>query len=240
MKRSNSFFLLSFLILILFAAGCSKNDSGPSSPTNNPGNSTPPAVPTVSFRGPASTAQNPSLFLINGYIQAMNILTNYSNMFANVQATFDNGVWTRKFLNGTITALLTTTQLSNGTYSWKLTFNGTSDSASYVNWLALEGTSSADGKTGTWKLYANNTNLLQGEYTWQRNDDGSLAGTIRQYNNGTEQTRIEAKNNSDNSGQVTVYSKNNLSYKAIWQSDGTGQWWQYDSTGSIVHQGTWS
>ncbi|MGE5430895.1 MAG: hypothetical protein ACM3QX_07465 [Syntrophomonadaceae bacterium] len=241
MKRSFSFLVLSFLILAFLAAGCSKKDDNPAAPAvvTNPG--TPPEVPNVGIKGPSSTSNDPFFLLAKSYFNSLGTFTYYSDMFRNVQAVYSDTGWVRKFLNGSITATLTSTRLADGSISWKLILNGTTDSVTYNNWLALEGVSSADGKSGTWKLFHQNTNLLTGDYSWQKNADSSITATIRDYNaSGTIRTRIEATDKADNSGQVLVYFYTSLSFKASWLSDGTGQWWTYDSSGNIRHQGTWS
>ncbi|MGE5400611.1 MAG: hypothetical protein ACM3S2_09420 [Ignavibacteriales bacterium] len=228
------------MTLLIFAAGCSKKDSNPSSPADT-GTQTPPPVPNVIFNGPVSSSQNPMLMLVNGYVKSMNLFLNYSSLFANVQATYDNGIWSRKFLNGTLTMTLNATPQQDGSFLWKLTVSGTSDSVSYNNWLALEGTTSADGKTGNWKLFANNSQLLQGEYAWKQNPDGSLTGSVNAFDNsGKLITRTELTNNSDKTGQVLFYLGQTLSFKALWDANGGGQWWQYGLDGNPLHQGTWS
>lgn len=241
MKRLHGFFTVSFLMLSLLAAGCSKEDSNPASSTavTNPG--PPPSVPNINIKGPSSMSDDPSLALVKGLFQGFNTFTYYSNKFQNVQAVYSDSTWVRKFVEGPITAVLTATQLSDGTFSWKLTLNGTNDTVTYNNWLALEGTSSADGRIGTWKLFRNNTNILTGDYSWQTNTDNSTTITVREYQaDGNVRSKIEATENTDKSGQVLVYFLSNLSFKALWAADGTGQWWTYDSSGNIRHQGTWS
>ncbi|MGE5352804.1 MAG: hypothetical protein ACM3P0_12025 [Acidobacteriota bacterium] len=241
MKRWYNFLILSFLIAAFLASGCSKKDDNPAAPAvvTNPG--PPPAVPRIDIKGPGSTSNDPILLLAKSYFQSLGTLSYYSNMFRDVQAVYSDTGWVRKFLNGSITATLTTKKLADGSYAWKLTLNGTSDSVTYNNWLALEGTSSADGKMGTWKLFRQNTNLLTGDYSWQKNADSSVTATIREYNaDGSLRTRIEASEKTDNSGQVLVYFTGNLAFKASWLANGSGEWWTYDSSGNIKHQGTWS
>ncbi|MCU7494331.1 MAG: hypothetical protein HF314_04340 [Ignavibacteria bacterium] len=240
MKRSYSFLIISFFVLAFLASGCSKDDSNPSATKEQSFSNTPPAVPDVNLNGPASNSSDPALQLIKGYFSGLSLLRNYTDMFRNVEATYLDSTWIRKYVSGSITAILTTTRLADGSYAWKLTINGTKDSVNYDNWLALQGTSSADGKTGTWSLFKENTNLLTGDYSWQKNDDGSLTATLREYYNGSVRTRIEASENTDKSGQVLLYFGSTLSYKAMWKPDGSGEWWQYDSSGNIRHQGTWS
>lgn len=238
MKRSFNFFILSFLIMAFLAAGCSKKDDNPSAPQQIA--NTPPAIPEVTIKGPASASNDPMLQLVKDYFTGLNPFMNYSNMFRNVPAALEDSTWVRRYLNGSITATLTAKRLDDGSYVWRLTFSGTNDTVTYNNWLALEGTSSADGKTGTWKAYRYNTNMMQGDYSWRRNDDGSITAVVRQYRNGNVYSRFEFLENSDHSGQVLVYFSGNLAFKASWQTNGSGQWWMYDSFGNIRHQGNWS
>lgn len=238
MKRSFGFLITSFLILAFLSSGCSKKDDNPSAPLTN--NNIPPDVPAVSLNGPGSSSNDASLMLVKGYIQGLNGFMNYINKFQNVEAVKSDTGWVRRYLNGSIVATLTTTRLQDGSYSWKLTLSGTNDSVTYNNWLALEGTSSADGKSGTWKVFRDNTNLLTGDYSWQKNSDGSITATLREYRNGSVHSRIEATENADKSGQLLFYLGDNLSFKTLWQSNGSGQWWMFDSSGGVLHQGMWT
>lgn len=225
-------------LVILFIAGCSKKESTPTNPQTSV-NQTAPAVPSMAFTGPNTASGDPNVLLIRTYLKSLNDFMHYSKSFSDLAAEFDGTVWTRKFKNGSFSAVLTTAVLDANTLSWKLNFYGTVDSTNYDGWLALDGTSDITGKAGTWNFYANNSKLLEGVYSWNQGADGSLSGTLKEYTFGTYNGKIDFSNKNDGSGELIVSNTSYMMYKAAWSSDGSGSWWRYDSSGNITAQGTW-
>lgn len=231
------YFVIIFSMLVL--AGCSDDDE--TNPTGGGGNNNgdSPAVPLVQFKGPNTTSQDQQVLFINSYIEAMNSFTLYANAFKDLPATKSGNSWVRTYNGNTFTATLTTTTLAAGGYSWRMVMNGTMDSVSYNNFLMAEGTSSADGKTGNWKIYEDNSTTMAGEYTWGYNSNNALVGELKTYDNGTESARISLINNADNSGELNIFDGTALAYKATWTVNGSGQWSQYDSQGNVLQSGSW-
>ncbi len=58
-----------------------------------------------------------------------------------------------------------------------------------------------------------------------------------------EEGRIEITVNPDESGSVTYYEWNGsafvMVFKAVWNTDGSGEWWTYENGVQTGH-GTWS
>ncbi|MGC8594563.1 MAG: hypothetical protein ACP5US_00665 [Candidatus Kryptoniota bacterium] len=141
-----------------------------------------------------------------------------------------------------LTATFTAAQQSDGSFVWKLVLNGksSSDTVTYNNWIALQGTSSADGKSGDWKVYKPNTTNLSGEFIWSTDNTGKLTGTMRSYSDtGTLDEYITIVNNPDGSGEIDEYNGNALVFKAVWTSSGSGTWWTYNN-GTLTGTGTWT
>jgi hypothetical protein len=128
-------------------------------------------------------------------------------------------------------------------YTWSLTLNGTESGSSttYNNWVAFTGTSSADGKSGDFKAYDDNTTTLAGDFVWSVDANSKLTATLTSYSSGTADGKVVIVNNADGSGELDAYSGTVLTFKSTWVASGAGTWWTYDSsTGTQTGTGTWT
>jgi hypothetical protein len=231
--------LLMFTALLAFAflmQGCSKKDSSPTEAAV-----TAPTIPTLTFKGPNTTSTETNAQMIKSYVSAMN---SYTTMFAPymlIQSVQSGNTWTWTYTEGTLTVKMTSTAQSDGTYLWKLIFNGKdpSDGTTYSNWTGMEGTTSADGKSGSWKIYNDNTTTVVADFSWATTNN-VLTGTQKAYTNGTSTGQIVVVNNPDNTGEMRTYTGSVMTYKATWTATGSGQWWTYNSSGTQTGTGTWS
>lgn len=239
MKIYRLFSILLIMISLIGINGCSEDNSDPGSPESG-NNNTPPSLPSVNFPAPRSDNRNPVMSLISGYVQSINVLRIYSDAVKGIEAERQNDNWVWSYVRDSLTITLTASQLPNGDYQWNVFLSGTKDNSFYDNWLSAAGISSADGKTGTWKIFRDNSTILEGEYLWDKSADGTITGTAIAYRDGAETGRIELLNHPDSSGQVIVYVLDNLFFKADWQTDGSGHWWRYGFNGSVLDEGTWT
>src|SRR5438105_5008494 len=144
---------------VSFAAlmvGCSNSDT--TSPTQ-----TAPTIPAVNFVGPTTNSSDTYAQITKQYALSANAYsTAFFGSFAGTNATNSGGSWSWSATSQGLTATFTATKQSDGSYKWKWILNGTSSSTgkSYSNWTLLDGTSSADGLTGEWKIYNDNTTTL--------------------------------------------------------------------------------
>lgn len=237
MKKLYSLVVL--LLLSLLITSCSKKDDKAVDPGDG-GDSQAPGIPTVSFKGPNTQSTDQYALLTKSSVESFNAYPQLlSAMFSSTKPSNSNGQWLWVVSPGQgATETFTAKKNSDGSYTWTLVLNGTIQNDTYSNWKALEGTTSADGKTGNWKIYDDNTTTLVGEFTWSTNSGGILSGTFLSYENGATSGKFEVVNNPDNSGSLKVYSNNILSFYSTWKADGTGTWHSYEN-GVEKTNGNW-
>jgi antitoxin component YwqK of YwqJK toxin-antitoxin module len=105
-----------------------------------------------------------------------------------------------------------------------------------------QGTTSADGKNGSWTFFEPGHTGKTEDYTYSTDASGVLTGTWYIYNsNGTLGEKIVIVNNPDTSGRVEDYSNGTvMSYKSVWAANGSGTWYTYNSTSGVQSgTGTW-
>lgn len=228
-----------FAALLAFAfvlSGCSKNDSSPTEPQLSA-----PTVPSLVFTGPNTTSTETNAQMIKSYVSAMNSFTTMFAPYQYIQSVRDGNTWTWNYTEGTLTIKMTSTYQSDGSYLWKLILNGKdpSDGTTYNNWTAMEGSTSGDGKSGSWKIYEENTTTVGGDFAWATSNN-VLTGTQKEYTNGVSTGQIVLVNNPDNTGEMRVYEGTVMTYKATWTAAGSGQWWTYNSSGTQTGTGSWT
>lgn len=233
MKKQKLFSILILLFAALLITSCSKKDDNPTGPQEQA-----PALPNVAFKGPNTNSTDATAQQTKGLVESMNAYPMFfSGMFASTKPTSSGNEWKWVYSAGNgATVTYSASKNTDGSYTWRMIFNGVIDGVSYVNWKFLEGTTSADGKSGTWKIYDDNTTILIAEYNWSTNSAGVLNGTFIGYENGVLEVKMEITNRPDNSGELLLYDKTVLVLKSIWLANGTGEWWSY---GSQPAHGTW-
>jgi hypothetical protein len=228
-----------FTALLLFAfilAGCSKKDDSPTEPQV-----TAPTVPTLVFKGPNTNSTDQNAQMVKSYVSAINTFTTMFAPYQYLQSVKDGNTWTWTYTEGTLTVKMTAIPQNDGSFLWKMIFNGKDPSSNltYSNWTAMEGSTSGDGKSGNWKIYDDNTTILAGDFTWATANN-VLTGTQKDYSNGVSTGQIVVVNNPDNTGEMRVYSGTAMTYKATWTAAGAGTWWTYNSSGTQSGTGSWS
>jgi hypothetical protein len=214
---------LAFVLIALLTAsiGCKKDDSstGPAS--------TAATIPTVTFKGPSASETHAQT--ANTYAQSMNSLLSASSAFSAMPASTNGNVSTWTINAGSYTSTFTATKQSDGSYTWKWVLNGTVGNQTYNNWTYWSGTTSADGKTGSWSFYENGSTRPVEDLNYT-NVNGVLTGTWLIYNtSGVVDSKMVIINNTDNSGEFDwYYDGTTLSMKVTWTASGTGHWWQYN------------
>ncbi|MBM4162305.1 MAG: hypothetical protein FJ217_14545 [Ignavibacteria bacterium] len=233
--RFLKFFLLSALLAV-FVAGCSKNDTSPTEPEGSAA-----TIPTISFKGPNTNSQDVNAVMVKNYVSAMNSYSLIFTPLLALQGSQSGNTTTWTYTDRTLTVKFSATRQSDGSYSWKMVLNGVDpdDQTVYNNWTALEGTTSADGKNGNWKIYEENTTVLLAEYIWTTNNN-VLTGTLKEYMGSALEYQSIVVNNPDNSGELRIYTGSAMTYKAVWQANGSGQWWTYDLNGTQTGTGNWT
>lgn len=235
MKHSPWFILIAAIVLL---AGCSKKDS----PTSSNGSSVAPTVTPVTFAGPSTTSNDVHAYEAQSLALSANAYSSYFSIFASQQGTQNGNTWTWTWSYYGASVTFTGTQSANG-YSWKWVYNGydSSSQMTYTNWVFLQGTTSADGKTGTWTIYQDNSTNIAATYSWSVDANGNKTGTLVYFQDDgvTQEGKIVVINNADKTGEVDSYTGTTLQFKATWTATGSGQWWEYASDGSST-TGSWS
>ncbi|MGE5682865.1 MAG: hypothetical protein ACM34K_18515 [Bacillota bacterium] len=232
MKKFYSLFIL--LMLSLVVTSCSKKDDNPAAPSEEA-----PGIPAVSFKGPNTNSTDQWALYTKSTVESMNAYPMMLQAFSSAKPANSNGQWKWELspVSGFSEAFVGSKN-SQGGYTWQLILNGTYEGITYNNWKALEGNTSADGKSGTWKAYDDNTTVVVAEYNWSTSSAGVLSGTFQEYENGAVNGKLEITNNPDNSGSLLAYDSGILVFKSIWVAAGTGQWWAYEN-GVVKTQGSW-
>jgi hypothetical protein len=236
----NRFFSIAIIILALGVTGCSEEDSpAASTPTK-------PTVPQTSFTGPNTASTNEFVQQAKFSSSFFNVYGEMFKSFASLPGTQNGNVWTYSETQNGLTVKVTTTLLANGSYTWSIEMNGLytdeDTTIQVTNWKAFEGTSSADGKTGTWRMYNYNTTTPILDMNWATSSTGVETGSMSFYDNGTKITQTDIVNNPNGSGSLTSYVKGATSlYKSMevmWNADGTGTYKIYNEAGAVTEQGT--
>lgn len=237
MKKNTT--LLIALATMLMIAGCDK-DSNPidTTPTKKP------SAPQVAFQGPTTNSTNEYALQAQMFSLMFNGYASFFGSFSELEGTQNGNTWTYSYTMGTMTQTITVTQLSDGSYTWSVVFNGTDGNITYVNWKAFEGTSSADNKSGTWKIYAENSTQLEAELAWATDAQGNETGMLKVYENGVLNEQLDIVNNINGSGSMKLYQKKSsstvlfLHMDIVWAANGTGTYTVYDENGNITVTGT--
>ncbi len=227
------------VVVVLLVAGCNKNSTNPTGPT------TQPSFPSVTLKGPNTNSTEAHAVETKTNISALNTMTSptYLAALILITPTQNGNVWTWAFTQGTLTLTATATTQTDGSNAWSVKLNGKDPStdSTYNNWIAVTGTSSADGKSGDFKTYNINSTVLAGEIVWSTDASNKLTATFTAYTNGTASGKSIVTNNADGSGELDSYVGTILVFKSTWVAAGTGTWWTYDATtGNQTGTGTWS
>ncbi len=232
--------LLAFA-LVVSLGGCSKKAdtvTGTGTQTQSP------QIPAQHFSGPTTSSTDPYAQATITYATSINAMTSWSTAFSGLSATQNGNTWTWSYGTSAFTETYTATKLSDGSYSWKFVLNGQVDanSPNYNNKTLFEGTTSADGKSGTWKIYYDTSTTVLAQLDYSTDANGTVTGTYQEFDtDGTLSGKIIVTNNSDKSGEVQYFDKTILVYKSTWQANGSGTWYTYDSTtGNQTGTGTWN
>jgi hypothetical protein len=234
--------LLTILILSLFLASCSSDDNGdgPTDPNGGGGNGDGGNQPTIEvpeFSGPntdAPEAQETKIYAqsFSSSAQVAGSYANYSQ-FLNQQ---DNN-WTYSWTSEGLTYTITATNNADGSTAWNITVDGSNDDVSYDNYMLADGSKSADGSSGNWRMYDSEGNgMLQFVFEWSTDDNGVVTGTMEYPQ---DNIRIVMVNNPDGSGSIERYQDGTLRFEASWDGQGSGQYTKYDESSNVIDSGSW-
>lgn len=224
---------LALLLTISMLLSCG-GESG-DSPTEPEGGTL--SIPTVRFKGPNTTSADPYAQAAKMMAEFFNAVVSLWDPFRSLPATREGNSWKWTYTAGGVTYTYTGTKQADGSVQWRYTMNG----GGYNNWTVLEGSTSGDGKSGSFKAYEENSTRIDVELSWSTTAANVLTGIWKDYENGILDERIELVNNPDNSGELKLYNRQNvLTLRILWQANGSGQWWEYNDNGVQTGSGSWS
>lgn len=229
------YFKIVSLCALLAMTACSNN-----SPNNpNDSNNTTPTIPdltAIAISIPENAPVN-----IKAMISVANNIVGLGYVYIDIvsenQPALENNKWIWKNTYGSLTiTLIASSSNSDGSINWQLILDGTESSTNIVfsNWTAMSGTSSRDGMSGSWVIYNLNSTQAAGNATWQTDSQGNITVNLT-----TDALVVDAKGNSDGSGEIVIVQNNVKIYEANWTADG-GSWAAYDPfTGEKIDEGIW-
>jgi hypothetical protein len=212
--------LLTVFALAVFVVGCDK--------ATDPANEK-PVIAVASVSVPAANFNDTCNVRAYTYASTVQALIQMANLYGNPQLmTQVNGVWTYTMTEDGVTVTITAQKQSDGQYTWRLKLNGTdtNDGTVYTNWTAMEATSSADGKSGTLRIYSDSptpSTTVDVQLTWSTGANNVVTVTMEfpQENmrfvlvsNGTTGEVTEYMRTSPTSSWVTT------GYHATWTAPG--------------------
>ncbi len=233
MKKVMQFVL--FVLLAIFI-GCSKDDNNSTGPSNPSSAS----IPTVTFKGPNTTSTDANATIAKSYATSMNATMSSSAVFASLPAQQSGNTSTWTYNVGGMTYTFTGVKQGDGSYVWTYIFTGTVGGTTYTNFKMWEGTTTANGKSGSWTFYEPGHTGKTDELVYTTNASNVLTGTWYVYDsNGTLTSKMVILNNSDGSGSVEMYDDGTtMNYKSVWIANGSGTWYTYNA-GVQTSTGTW-
>jgi hypothetical protein len=222
-------FLVSVIFCFIFLIGCKEESTSPKSE--------PPSIPTVTFSGP--TANETHAQTANSYAESMTGLLSAGTAFAYLPASQNGNVTSWSISAAGFTQTFSCTKQGDGSYSWSYVLNGSDGFQTYSNWTMWTGTTSADGKSGSWIFYEFGQASKVQDLVYSTDGNGVMTGTWQMYNtSGAVTGKFIIINRPDGSGEFDRYfDGTRLDLKVTWTSNGTGTWTTYAS-GTQTGNGT--
>ncbi len=240
--------LLCGVLFTLLVIGCdSKKDDSTTNVNGASSTTTAPAIPTVNFTGPSKTNTDPTyhaLYAAN-YANAINAVFMPIQVFALMPAQQGSNQWQWIIQDGNLTITLRAQRNNDNSIGWQYIFNGTQDTNTYNNFILWQGVISADGKSGNWLFYDEDTKVLLNTLEYQTDAQGVKTATWDTKNNQGTQTiqRIIIVNYPNGSGSLDSYELVNTTMMKLlhieWNANGSGSWQEYNYQGVLTSSGSW-
>lgn len=183
------------VILTLTAASCKKTSTEPTG--------APPTVPTVMFSAPGQ--QDPCSQQAYAFVSIANSMAAYFSVFSTIQPAVSGNVYTWEITSDSLTITFTAVRQSDGSYSWEMKLNGSDSGIHYTNKVIFSGTTSADGKSGSFTAYDDSSPEIIGTFTWSTSATNVLTGTLIENDSGGNPAyKYDLVSNPNGSGEVTA------------------------------------
>ncbi len=216
MKRTFFALLGGLLFLVLTAGDCKKTSTEPGGGA--------PTVPTVTFSSPGQQDQcSQTAWSI---IQFANAYSMQFSIFASLQPTTSGSDYNWQVTLDSLTISVKATRQGDGSFVWEIRYNGTEDGVTYSNKVMASGSTSADGKTGSFTAYDDSSPGVVGTFSWSTSASNVLTGTFLEKDTpgGADVYKIEIVSNANGSGEVTTSTWSGsawvVEFHATWASSG--------------------
>ncbi len=225
-----------FVLFAIFIIGCSENSTEPVKDEN-----TDPQFPMFPLNLPELQSQNSDYQDLKNVANVLKQNHEFPwNVMKIYQPKKNGNLWTRTFLMGDFTAVLTVERKENEDL-WTLVLNGTDDNSNitYYNYLEREIHVENSGSKISSKLYEENSSKIWATIDFEKLSDNSWEGNV----NFIGIQRIEFKQNKNKSGELLIHGVYNtpdlITYKSFWNETGNGEVWKYDDSGNEIYHGAW-
>jgi hypothetical protein len=198
MKKSIFSLSVVLLFLVFTAGGCKKTTSEPSGGA--------PTVPSVTFSAPAldtSVCGQQAYFLV----QFANLYSTQFAVFAALPPTSSGNDYTWSLPLDSLTVTVKATRQGDGSFTWEIKYNGTEDGVAYSNKVTATGSSSADGKSGSFTAYDDASAGVVGTFAWSTSPSNVVTGTFIEKDTpgGNDAYKIEVISNANGSGETSAF-----------------------------------
>ena len=244
MKKVILLLLFPLIFAALLLTGCKKDNDSDSNPDNQ--NAEPYPFKTIIIPEVMAQSANPGALMAVEYISSYNDMAAYSSMLKppgkSVRIFYkDDGEeiynWETDNDSGKYTSTLKIWKSDYKT-TWELFVTGNLDGHELTNFKYLSAIHLNDGTGDSFVVYNPATGLWHKDINWYGDGNGNddLAFTV------FEETKLHVALNSDGSGSLEyslwVGDANMEVFKAQWNTNGHGIWWQYDD-GMETGNGSW-
>jgi hypothetical protein len=243
---------LPLLVISLFVLFLLTNCSDSS--FTEPEKSSPPEfqMQAISLPNNMANSSDPNVQRVMSYITMANVYSQYSNLLVppggvENQGNNDGPLWVYSWdvdndEYGVFTATLTIEEDREGNlYLFELIVDSLLDGQELEQFSFIKGQQSMDGTEGELKINdPNPENEILALVTWNSTEEGIYTLTIVEYN--SYEIHINLDENDAGSLEVYQFEDNgdkNLIFKAVWNSDGTGDWYSYDENENEEDNGSW-
>ena len=233
----NVFVLLTLLSLSIYFAGSSNDDENPVDPKVD---SQPQNIVVKPVETPASMQQNQEVDVRTlSLLSMVNSVSLYGGLYTtpgNAELS-GNNEWSGSWSDGSATCYWESWE-DGDVYYVELSVSGVYDGESVSDFLLVDLEAYDEGESGTLTIYdpAEENSF---SYDWYTDDD-NVYYLSYYFTDGSE---LYARSNPDLSGEIEYYengaSGTVLTYRAEWNSDGSGNWESWDLDGNYLGGGNW-
>lgn len=246
MKTFFSLIIIGSLVLML---GCSSDkDENKSNPTGPTTADDAPTFITHKVELPANM-QNSN----DQHAQTVVIYTNLANLFSatlngyfvppSLNKASGDGPWQHVWQEDELNITVLIKKLTDR-YTWEVSYTGQDDDGNvFQNFIAFRAEQALDESSGAFTMYDPESEVITGQYAWSVDENSTLHFEVSAEQQ-IKGVKFVGMVNTDRSGVLELFNTlgetDMLQTKYQWDSDGLGEWWEYDAAGNLIDSGTWS